>query len=150
MVRKRALLARSACRTLVVLGLSVLSPELCVGQTALRSVSGRVTDGSGARVESAVVQLSSNLTHQTRSHMTQADAIYRFHGLHPFVDYHVRAWYEGRWSRSRIVSRFDSNSVVRIDLQIIVEKRQEERQKTTRTTICRPDERKRRRPCVWR
>jgi hypothetical protein len=126
MISKRAVSVKTAtCRVLFVLGLWALTPYLSSGQAPLRSLSGRVTDGSGAVLEGAVVQLSNVITPQVRSYTTDADGLYRFHGLHPLIDYNVRAQYEGRWSRRHTVSRFDSKIVVRIDVQIPVESRQE-------------------------
>jgi len=123
--------AKLVLRTLAILGAVAFMTDLCVGQTALRSVTGRVTDDSGSIVEGAVVQLSNVLTYEVRSYITQSDGLYRFHGLHPLIDFKVRAQYEGRRSRSRTVSRFDANSIVRIDLQIRAYNRRSEGQETS-------------------
>lgn len=118
-------------RSWMILVVSAFATDLGHGQIALRAVTGRVTDDSGTIIEGAAVKLSNGLTPQVRSYVTQADGLYRFHGLHPHVDFTVRAQYEGKWSRLRTVSRFDAKSVVRIDLQIPADKRRQERQKTS-------------------
>lgn len=123
MMKRRAVsVKRATYRALFLFGLVAFTPYLGSGHSALRSVSGRVTDGSGAVMNGAVVQLRNFVTLQVRSYITQADGLYRFHGLHPLFDYNVRAQYEGRWSPPRSVSSFDSEIIVRINLQIPAQK----------------------------
>jgi len=102
----------------VTVGLLAPMSGAVLSASSRRSVTGTVTDRSGAILEGAVVQLKDLLTLNIRSYITQSDGLYRFHGLHPDIDYELTAAYQGRSSRSRTLSRFNSNSNVRIDLQI--------------------------------
>lgn len=133
MKRKREGLRNTALRVaLLALGLLALPRNLCLAQTGLRSVSGRVTDASGAFVKGAVVELSDSRTMHVRSYVTQADGLYRFHGLHPLIDYRLRAQYQGRWSNAYAVGRYDSKIIARINVQIQLEDRHETPCKPTR------------------
>jgi hypothetical protein len=83
-----------------------------------REVWGVVTDTSGQPVAGAAVKLSNRVTLKVRSYITQADGKYRFGGLHPDMDYTVRALKDGRRSNARRLSHFRSRELVRADLRI--------------------------------
>ena len=102
----------------VIVGLQALVSSPALSASSRRSLTGTVTDEAGTVLKGAVVQLKNRLTLNIRSYITQSDGLYRFHGLHPDIDYEVKADYQGRSSHSRTLSRFDSKSNVRIDLQI--------------------------------
>jgi hypothetical protein len=83
-----------------------------------RSVWGTVFDRSGQPVERAAVKLKNTITLQIRSYITQQGGQYRFHGVHPDMDYSVRARRDGRSSKCREITRFNSSSSIRIDLDL--------------------------------
>lgn len=77
-----------------------------------------VTDSSGQAVPGAAVKLSNRITLELRSYITQADGKYRFRGLHPDMDYTVRALKHGERSKSLRLSHFASRKLVRADPRI--------------------------------
>jgi protocatechuate 3,4-dioxygenase beta subunit len=81
-----------------------------------RTVTGRVLTSDGEAVRGAVVQLKNTRTLQIRSFISQDDGSYHFASLNPDVDYEIYARYRGRSSRTKTVSQFDSDKVVRLDL----------------------------------
>jgi protocatechuate 3,4-dioxygenase beta subunit len=86
-----------------------------------RSVSGTVMDRAGQPVAGAAVILKNEITLQVRSYITQRDGHYRFHGLHPEMEYSIRARRDGRSSKSHEITRFDSGYSIRIDLRLDVD-----------------------------
>jgi hypothetical protein len=83
-----------------------------------REVWGVVTDNSGQPVQGAAVKLSNRVTLKIRSFITQTDGKYRFRGLHPDIDYTVRALKDGQLSNTRRLSHLTSRKLVRADLRI--------------------------------
>jgi hypothetical protein len=83
-----------------------------------RSVRGTVKDNHGRVLAGAVVQIQDRTTLQIRSYVTQNDGVYHFDGLSPDITYHVRANYAGVSSRTKIFSKFDSETAVVVDLTI--------------------------------
>jgi hypothetical protein len=83
-----------------------------------RSVSGIVTDESGAAVSGAIVQLKNTKTMQVRSFIAKEKGDYYFHGLSTDVDYELKAQANGKTSASRTLSSFDSHSEATINLQL--------------------------------
>ena len=106
-------------RTLVLLCTVLLVPAVAGAQQ--RSVSGTVVDRAGQPVEGAAVKLKNTITLQVRSWITQQDGHYRFHGLHPEMEYSIQASRDGHSSKSREITRFDSGESIRIDLRLDVE-----------------------------
>lgn len=83
-----------------------------------RSVQGKVFDASDQAVAGAVVQLKDVKTLRVRSFITLEDGSYQFHGLSPDTDYELKATHEGRESRTRRLSVFDSRKKATIDLRL--------------------------------
>jgi protocatechuate 3,4-dioxygenase beta subunit len=107
---------RSLARALVLLCTVLLLPAVALAQG--RHIRGTVFDRSSRPVEGAVVKLKNTITLQIRSYITQHNGQYRFHGLHPYMDYSVRARRDGDTSKTREITRFDSNPLIRIDLHL--------------------------------
>jgi len=74
-----------------------------------RSVKGQVTDEHEEGIR-GIVQLKHTRTLDVKSFHTNDNGDYYFHGLDPNVDYELKALAEGRQSRTRTVSSFDSRS----------------------------------------
>jgi hypothetical protein len=109
-----AFLPRRTSWVLVGLLLCFLTPA----SAQRRGVWGVVTNSSGQTVPGAAVKLSNRVTLKIRSYITQADGKYRFRGLHPDMDYTVRALKDGNRSQARRLSHFTSSKLVRADLLI--------------------------------
>ena len=91
-----------------------------VGQNAgtTRSIEGTVLSESGEPVAGANVLLKDTKTLQVRSYIAQSNGRYYFYGLSTDVNYQVRAEANGRTSKTRTVSVFDSHKVVKLDLKL--------------------------------
>ena len=72
-----------------------------------RSVKGQVTDEYEEGIR-GIVQLKHARTLEVKSFHTNDNGDYYFHGLDPNVDYELKALAEGRQSKTRTVSSFDS------------------------------------------
>jgi hypothetical protein len=83
-----------------------------------RSVSGVVTNSSGAPLKGAVVQLENTKTLQIRSFIATDDGTYIFNGLNTDVDYQLSAQWSGKRSGTKTLSSFDSRPQVKINLEI--------------------------------
>jgi hypothetical protein len=83
-----------------------------------RSVSGFVTDVSGAPVPGAIVQLENMKTMQVRSFIAKDKGDYYFNGLGTDVDYSLKAESNGHSSATKTLSTFDSHPEAIINLQL--------------------------------
>ncbi len=72
-----------------------------------RSVTGQVMDDHEEGIR-GIVQLKHSRTLEVKSFHTNENGDYYFHGLDPNVDYELKALAEGRQSKTRTVSSFDS------------------------------------------
>ncbi len=84
----------------------------------LRTVSGVVKDASDSFVEGAIVQLKNKKTDEIRSFITLQNGAYYFNGLSPNIDYEIRAASQGRVSRTKIVSVFDTRKKMIFNLKV--------------------------------
>jgi protocatechuate 3,4-dioxygenase beta subunit len=112
-------LRRSPASAWLLLCILALLPSVVGAQR--RSVSGTVFDRAGHPVQGAAVKLKNRITLQVRSYVTHRDGYYRFHGLHPEMEYSIRARRDGHSSKSRDITRFDSRESIRIDLHLDIE-----------------------------
>src|SRR5580698_2781974 len=83
-----------------------------------RTVTGIVTDDSGAPVPGAIVQLENLKTMQIRSFVAKEKGDYYFHGLGMDVDYRIKAESNGKASATRNISSFDGHPEITINLQL--------------------------------
>jgi hypothetical protein len=99
--------------------IALLAWNSCLGaQGELRTVHGIVTDGRNQPVDHAAVQIENDSTLLVRSYITQRDGKYHFVGLNPDINYKLSAEFDGIRSRSRTLSKFDSNRSRQMDLAI--------------------------------
>jgi hypothetical protein len=84
----------------------------------VRSLHGLVTSAADQPVEGAVVKLKDAKTLRVRSFITQADGVYRFHGLSTNVDYQIWADHRDTSSDQRTLSVFDSRRDAVINLKL--------------------------------
>jgi hypothetical protein len=100
------------------LALPVFAQNNKKNQPNERSVSGVITDGAGAPLKGAVVQLENTKTLQIRSFIAKDDGTYIFNGLSTDVDYQLSgAWNEHR-SGTKTLSSFDSRTDAHLNLEI--------------------------------
>ncbi len=83
-----------------------------------RSVEGTVLKEGKSIVPGAVVQIKDTKTLRVRSYLTLKDGKYRFHGLSTETDYELKATFEGRSSKTRRLTVFDSRKKANIDLRL--------------------------------
>jgi hypothetical protein len=81
-------------------------------------VSGTVTDGSGAVVPGAVVQLTNTRNQQIRSFIAKDKGDFYFNGLSPDVDYTLRAEANGASSSTKTLSSYTSGKQMVINLKL--------------------------------
>jgi hypothetical protein len=83
-----------------------------------RVVQGKVELSSGGMVKGAIVYIKNGKTLEVRTYISTADGSYRFGQLSPDADYTVWAEYQGKKSKERTVSSFDTKKVFNIPLKI--------------------------------
>ncbi len=86
-----------------------------------RSVHGTVVDKRGNPLKGAAVQLENPMTLAVISFNTRNDGQYSFHQLSPDLDFTLTAKYKSWFSKSKVLSKFDSRTEAVIDLEIPVE-----------------------------
>lgn len=93
-------------------------PAVAVAQTNDRVVQGKVQLSSGAMVKGAIVYIKNAKTLEVRTYISTADGAYRFGQLSTDADYTVWAEYQGKKSKERSISSFDTKKVFNIPLRI--------------------------------
>jgi hypothetical protein len=93
-------------------------PSTAVAQTAQRVVQGKVELSSGGMVKGAIVYLKNGKTLEVRTYISTDDGSYRFGQLNSDADYTVWAEYQGKKSKEKTVSSFDTKKVFNIPLRI--------------------------------
>jgi len=96
----------------------VASPAAAIAQTAQRVVQGKVELSSGDMAKGAIVYIKNAKTLEVRTYISTADGSYRFGQLNSDADYTVWAEYQGKKSKERTVSSFDTKKVFNIPLKI--------------------------------
>lgn len=83
-----------------------------------RVVQGKVELSSGGMAKGAIVYIKNGKTLEVRTYISTADGSYRFGQLNPDADYTVWAEYQGKKSKERTISSFDTKKVFNIPLRI--------------------------------
>ena len=96
----------------------VASPTAAIAQTAQRVVQGKVELSTGGMARGAIVYIKNAKTLEVRTYISTADGSYRFGQLNSDADYTVWAEYQGKKSKERTVSSFDTKKVFNIPLKI--------------------------------
>lgn len=109
-------------RSARLIAFAFVAGALQISAAQTRSLRGGVTDQAGERLSGAIVKLKNPITLQIRSYVTQADGEYRFHGLHPDIDYEVNANYRGQTAKTKTLHWYDSRKEARVDLKLKVER----------------------------
>ncbi len=87
----------------------------------VRSVHGVVTDKRGNILKGAAVQLENPATLSILSAITGENGQYSFHRLSTEIDYELTAKYKRWFSKTKVLSKFDSKEEAEINLEIPVE-----------------------------
>ena len=93
-------------------------PGAATAQTAQRVVQGKVELSSGGMAKGAIVYLKNGKTLEVRTYISSEDGSYRFGQLNQDADYTVWAEYQGKKSKEKTVSSFDTKKVFNIALKI--------------------------------
>jgi hypothetical protein len=94
-----------------------LSPA-ATAQIVERVVQGKVELASGGMAKGAIVYIKNAKTLEVRTYISTADGSYRFGQLRSDADYSVWAEYQGKKSKERTVSSFDTKKVFTIVLKV--------------------------------
>ena len=98
-----------------------LTPVAAVAQTrgpVQRTVHGKVEDKSGSPVKGAVVYLQDSRSSAVKSAISEDDGSYRFVQLSQNTDYTLWAKADGKKSKNKTISSFDSKNDYEIGLTI--------------------------------
>ena len=87
-------------------------------QQNVRSVEGTVYGPGKTIMPGSVVQLKDTKTLRVRSFVTLKDGKYRFHGLSTETDYEIKATFDGRASKTRRLTVYDSRKKANMDLRL--------------------------------
>jgi hypothetical protein len=94
-------------------------PTAAIAQTVQeRVVQGKVELSSGGMAKGAIVYIKNGKTLEVRTYISTVDGSYRFGQLRPDADYTVWAEYQGKKSKERTISSFDTKKVFNIPLKI--------------------------------
>jgi hypothetical protein len=96
----------------------VAFPAAAIAQADQRVVQGKVELSSGEMAKGAIVYIKNGKTLEVRTYISTADGSYRFGQLNQDADYTVWAEYQGKKSKERGVSSFDTKKVFNIVLKI--------------------------------
>lgn len=100
---------------------AVFAPASSLAQTtAQRVVEGKVQIASGAAAQGAIVYLKNAKTLEVRTYISTADGSYRFGQLNPDADYTLWAEYQGKKSKEKTISSFDTKKSFEITLKVDV------------------------------
>ena len=98
--------------------LLVALPAAHAQASAMRSLSGVVTDKGGNKAVGAVVHLKDTRSLAQRSYITTDDGTFRFSQLSTSGDYEVWATLNDKKSPSKTISSFDSKKEVDVALKL--------------------------------
>ena len=96
----------------------VVFPATALAQANDRVVQGKVELASGGIAKGAIVYIKNAKTLEVRTYISTDDGSYRFGQLSRDADYTVWAEYQGKKSKERTISSFDSKKVFNIVLRI--------------------------------
>lgn len=99
-------------------GMFVVLPSAAVAQTNDRVVQGKVELSSGGMAKGAIVYIKNAKTLEVRTYIATDDGSYRFGQLSSDADYTVWAELQGKKSKEKTISSFDSKKLFNIVLRI--------------------------------
>jgi hypothetical protein len=96
----------------------VALPTAAIAQITERVVQGKVELSSGGMAKGAIVYIKNEKTLEVRTYISTDDGSYRFGQLNPDADYTVWAEYQGKKSKEKTISSFDTKKVFNIMLKV--------------------------------
>jgi hypothetical protein len=93
---------------------------LAAQAAAQRVVEGKVLLGSGGAAQGAIVYLKNAKTLEVRTYISTADGGFRFGQLTSDSDYTIWAEYQGKKSKEKTISSFDTKKTFEITLKVEV------------------------------
>jgi len=93
-------------------------PVTAVAQATQRVVQGRVELSSGGMAKGAIVYIKNEKTLEVRTYISSDDGSYRFGQLSSDADYSIWAEYQGKKSKEKTISSFDTKKVFNVVLRI--------------------------------
>jgi hypothetical protein len=96
----------------------VALPHTAIAQTTERVVQGKVQLASGSLAQGAIVYIKNAKTLEVRTYISTADGSYRFGQLNPDANYTIWAEYQGKKSKEKSISSFDTKKIFNILLKI--------------------------------
>ena len=114
-------LARRAALALGVLCLTAtftIATPAALAQSAMRTVQGRILDKDGAALKGATVFLKDGHTLAVRSYIAGNDGEYRFGQLSQNTDYELWAESNGKKSKVKTISSFESRNAFHFNLKV--------------------------------
>ncbi len=97
----------------------IVLPRSATAQaTQERVVQGKVELASGGVAQGAIVYIKNAKTLEVRTYISTADGSYRFGQLNPDANYTVWAEYQGKKSKEKTISSFDTKKIFNIVLKI--------------------------------
>ena len=104
--------------TLVVAGTAARAVRAQESTTARRTIRGRVQDGGSAALKGAVVYLKDTRTLAVKSFLSDDEGNFHFGQLASNTDYELYAEFNGKRSKARTISSFDSKNEFNFTLKI--------------------------------
>ena len=96
----------------------VISAPGAQAQAAARTIEGKVLNGAEAPLPGSIIYLEDQKTNVIKTFVAVADGGYRFGQLPMDTDYLIWAEYKGQKSKNRLISSFDTKTVVTHDFHI--------------------------------
>lgn len=117
----RSFASKMALATCMAASCCLVLPQVSVAQSrgpVQRTIDGKVVNKSDAPLKGAVVYLKDDRTLSVMSKITGADGTYRFGQLSQNTDYELWAESNGKKSKTRNISSFESRNSFHFDLKV--------------------------------
>jgi hypothetical protein len=88
----------------------------------LRILNGNVRDKSDSPLPGSIVYLKNTKSLAVKTYIADNEGAFHFHSLSPNIDYEVYAEFNGQRSSTKMLSSFDSRTVVNMELKIDAKK----------------------------
>jgi hypothetical protein len=117
----RSFVSKMALATCLAALCCLVLPQVSAAQSrnpVQRTIDGKVVDKSDAPVKGAVVYLKDDHTLSVMSKISAADGTYRFGQLSQNTDYELWAEHNGKKSKTKNISSFESRNAFHFNLKV--------------------------------